>query len=155
MKITPVCTLLCLSFVLTASAGSERFQRKGHIQNDMGGKCTYTQTVDEHSKHFHGTLEGVTGTITFDDPACMADSGVGLETNQMMINNVIARWYSHSDAAFRTKAAQLYPTSLLQKKGKCMQSGRYAAVGVTVDYLVKGDSITGVIHGSSVQGCKR
>ena len=155
MNTTRICTLLCLSLVLTAFAGSERFQKKGHIQNDAGGKCTYSQTVNEQSKYFHGTLAGVTGTITFDDTACMSDSGVGLDTNKMMINNVIARWYSHSDAAFKTKASQLYPTSLLQKKGKCMQSGKYPAVGITVDYQVKNDSITGVIHGASVQGCKR
>jgi hypothetical protein len=47
----------------------------------------------------------------------------------------------------------MYNGSALQKKGKCIQSKKYPAIGITIDYFIKGSSITGAIHGSSVQGC--
>ena len=72
----------------------------------------------------------------------------------MMINNVISRWYSHPDARFGTRVAEMHKGSLLQKRGRCMQSATYPAVGIAVDYSIKNKSITGVVHGSTIQGCK-
>ncbi len=83
----------------------------------------------------------------------MSDNGLGLDVNKMMINNIISKWYSHSDADFQTRVSEMFNGSPLQKKGKCIQSKKYPIIGITVDYLIKGNSITGVIHGSSVQGC--
>lgn len=145
-------------FLFASSApiyASNNFQPKGHIQNDRGQKCTYTQTTNHESTYFHGTLTGRAGTIDFDDPMCMSESDFGLRINKMLINNIISRWYSHSDAAFKTKAKELYPSSPLQKKGQCIQSGKYPVIGITVDYEIHNSSIVRVRHGSSVQGCTR
>jgi hypothetical protein len=136
-----------------ALAGPTGALKKGYIQNDKGDECWYTQVVKENSTYFHGSLMGINGIITFDNPACMSDSGLGLDVNKMMINNIISRWYSHSDADFRTRVSEMFNGSALQKKGKCIQSMKYPVVGITVDYFIKDNSITGVIHGSSVQGC--
>ena len=136
-----------------ALAGPTGAQKKGYIQNDKGEKCWYTQIVKENNTYFHGSLKGANGIITFDNPTCMSDSGVGLDVNKMMINNIISRWYSHRDANFQTRTSEMYKGSALQKKGKCIQSKKYPIIGITVDYFIKGNSITGVIHGSSVQGC--
>ena len=136
-----------------ALAGPRDGLKKGYIQNDAGVKCWYTQAVKENNTYFHGSLPGSNGVITVDDPACMSDSGVGLFVNKMMINNVISRWYSHSDAAFQTSESEMFDGSELQKKGKCIQSKKYLVVGITVDYFIQDDSITGAIHGSSIGGC--
>ena len=95
------------------------------------------------------------GVITFDGPACMSEADVGLDVNKMMINNVIARWYSHRDAAFLTRGSELFPSSMMQKRGACIQSKKYPAIGITVDYEIKDNSIIRVRHGSSVQECMR
>jgi len=78
----------------------------------------------------------------------------GLDVNKMMINNIITRRYSRSDANFQTKANELYPTSMLQIRGKCIQSKTYPAIGVMVYYEIKNNSITQVFHSQSIQGCK-
>ena len=140
-------------FSATAFAGPVGALKKGYIQNDQGEKCWHTQEVKENYTYFHGSLKEIDGIITFDDPTCMSDSGLGLDVNKMMINNIISRWYSHSDANFQTRVSEMFNGSLLQKKGKCIQSKTYPDMGITVDYLIKDNSIAGVIHGSSVQGC--
>lgn len=71
----------------------------------------------------------------------------------MMINNLISKWYSHSDARFKTHATDLYPTSAMQIKGYCMQSTTYPMVGVLIDYEIKNNSIVKVVHSSSVGEC--
>ncbi len=136
-----------------ALAGPTGALKKGFIQNDKGDKCWYTQVVKEGNTYFYDSLKGTDGIITFDNPTCMSDNGLGLDVNKMMINNIISKWYSHSDADFQTRVSEMFNGSPLQKKGKCIQSKKYPIIGITVDYLIKGNSITGVIHGSSVQGC--
>lgn len=149
-SVTMVSALLICTSVMAGPTGA---LKKGYISNDSGDKCSYTQEIKKDNKHFHGDITGTHGVLTFDDAQCMKDSGVGLETNMMMINNIISRWYSHDDAKFKTRASELFSSSMLQKKGKCMQSETYPMIGVVLDYLVSNNSITGVIHGSSVQGC--
>ena len=85
----------------------------------------------------------------------MSDNGLSLDINKMMINNIISYWYSHSDAKFQTHVSEMFNGSLMQKKGKCIQSKTYPLIGVMVDYFIENNSITGVIHGSSIQGCKK
>jgi hypothetical protein len=138
-----------------AASASGEFQPRGHIQNDQGQRCSYTQTTDNDSVYFHGTLAGRMGTITFDDPRCMSASEMGLDVNTMMINNVIAGWYSHRDAAFKTRVHELYASSPMQRRGLCIQSSKYPAIGITVDYEIQSKSIGRVRHGSSIQGCQR
>jgi hypothetical protein len=154
---------LILLAVMTAAASSSpshaaAFQPKGYISNQVGEKCWYTQRTDPEGAYFHGSLKGATGTVTFDDPGCMAD-GPGLrDVNILMINNAIAGWYYgakvQKDAAFLTDASDLYPTSMLQQKGQCMRSRTYPAIGVVVDYEVRGSAIAVVRHASAIQGCK-
>lgn len=112
----------------------------------------------KNDTYFHS--DGITGnsaTLIFDDRMCMSDgrTGLGLDVNKMMINNIITRSYSHSDAKFQTRVQEMYPTSLLQVKGSCIQSKTYPLIGVTVDYIIQEGSITQVVHGASAGGCKQ
>jgi len=148
------CGLLVLAAILLAPAtfaDSNKFQSKGFISNDNGEKCWYQQEVLNDQKYFHESMTSTIGEITFDDAQCMKDSGIGLDTNKMMINNIISRWYSHADANFDTK--NLYKTSMAQQQGQCMQSRTYPIIGITVDYIVSDRSIVKVLHGPSLQGC--
>ena len=148
--------MLLLMSIFTSGvvlAGPTSALKKGYTQHDQGKKCWYTQVAKENT-YFHGSLKGTNGIITFDNPTCMSDSGLGLDINKMMINNIISRWYSHSDANFQTRASEMFNGSAMQEKGKCIQSKKYPIIGITVDYFVENNSITGVIHGSSIQGCK-
>lgn len=146
---------LAVCFASTSAFSSDIFLPKGDIQNDRGEKCWYTQTTQSDSTYFHGTLKGRMGTITFDNARCMSDADVGLDVNKMMINNVISQWYSHSNAAFKTRVNEFFSGSMMQKKGVCIQSSKYPAMGVTVDYEIKDSSIVRVRHGSAVQGCTK
>lgn len=139
----------------TDAIASDDFQSTGYIRNDQGEKCWYKQATTTDGKYFHGSLTARMGTITFDNPQCMKDTGIGLDTNKMMINNVVSRWYSHSDADFKTKPNEMFPSSMMQKKGFCIQSGKYPAIGITIDYEVNKSSIVRVRHGSALQGCKK
>ena len=132
-------------------------QPKGYIQNHKGEKCWYTQITTEAATYFHSDgITSNTSTLTFDNPTCMADDGESflLDVNKMMINNVITRPYSHSDANFQTRVSELLPTSLLQIKGQCIQSKKYPLIGVTIDYIIRNRSITQVKHGPAAGGCK-
>ena len=148
--------LIGFSFIFcytSANAGPTGALKKGYIQNDQGQKCWYKQTIKENNTYFYSSLKDTNCIITFDNPNCMSDSGLGQEVNIMMINNIISRWYSHRDANFQTRNSELFSGSMFQEKGKCIQSKKYPIIGITVDYLIRNNSITGVIHGSSVQGC--
>ena len=143
----------CFSMPWAALGGEESYLKRGYIQNDRGDKCWYEQRTDTESKYFYAELIGTVGRITFTDPQCMSDRGLGLDTNIMMINNIISRWYSHADAKFATRVSEMYKSSMLQRKGRCIQSRTYPAIGITVDYIIGKKSITGVVHGSALQGC--
>ena len=47
---------------------------------------------------------------------------------------------------FQTGVSELFSGSLMQKKGKCIQSKTYPVVGITVDYVIDQKRIIGVIH---------
>lgn len=126
-------------------------QPKGYILNDYGVKCWYTQTATRGA-YFH-TIPGQRATLTFDDPRCMRDNGLGLDINKMMINNIVARPYSHADANFQSRPAEMFKTSLLQVRGGCIQSGRYPAIAVVIEYLVSGSSIYEVRHAAGIGPC--
>lgn len=146
-------SIFIISLALPVYAGPSKYQKKGYVQNEQGEKCWYTQKTDTNNTYFHG-MQNTVGIITFDNPQCMSGKGVAMDTNKMMINILISQWYSHSDAKFRTRTTELFKSSALQKKGQCIQSQTYPAIGITVDYFIKDDSITGAIHGQSIQGCK-
>lgn len=152
-KILASLILILLFDINVALSGPTGALKQGYIQNDKGEKCWYKQIVKENNTYFHGSLKGTHGIITFDNPKCMSDSGLGLDVNKMMINNIISRWYSHSDADFKTRVSEMFNGSVLQEKGKCILSMKYPIIGITVDYFIKDNAITGVIHGSSIQGC--
>jgi hypothetical protein len=133
-------------------AGPEKFESRGFISNDAGEKCWYRQKVIYDAPYFHGeSISGVIGEIVFDDPQCMRDSGDGLDANKVLINEVLATWYSHPDADFDTK--NLWNFGLYQETGKCMQSRSYAAIGIAIDYVVSDGSIVKVVHGPTLEGC--
>ena len=146
-------TILVLVLGSPAFAGSSLFQQKGFIQNEQGEQCWYHQEVVEGSRYFHNGVTANIGVLSFDDQACMKASELGQTVNKMMINNVISRWYSRSDANFQTRESEIFPTSLLQKRGQCIQSKKYPATGIVVDYEESRESIVRVLHGMSAQGC--
>lgn len=152
----PIPMFLLIFFLISfkALAGPSGTPKRGYIQNDKGEKCYYMQVVLEDNNYFHGSMKETDGIITFDNPNCMADRGLGLDVNKMLINNIISRWYSHRDANFLTHPSEMFKGSLLQKKGKCIQSKKYPNIGIAIDYFIKNNSITGVIHGSTILGCK-
>lgn len=148
-------TILALLLGSPVFAGPSLFQPKGYIQNDQGEQCWYHQEVVEGSNYFHDGVTANIGVLSFDDPTCMSASELGQTVNKMMINNVISRWYSRSDADFQTRESELFPTSLLQKRGQCIQSKKYPTTGIVVDYEESRESIVRVRHGMSAQGCTR
>lgn len=81
----------------------------------------------------------------------MRVSGDGSDANKVKINQLIATWYSHPDAEF--DPSKLYKTSLYQVVGQCMQSRRFAAIGVMIDYVMSDQGIAKVYHGPSLEGC--
>jgi hypothetical protein len=154
LQMTAISILILVGFGSPAIAQ----QAKGYIQNDEGKKCWYTQIKTADDTYFHSDgITSNTASLTFDDPLCMSDSGtgLGLDINKMMINNVITRTYSHADADFGTRVSEMFSSSLLQIRGSCIQSGKYPAIGVTVDYIISNNSITGVVHGPAANGCRK
>lgn len=142
--------------IFAATSVAQAQQLKGYIQNDNGEKCWYTQITTEADTYFHSDgITSNTSTLTFDDPTCMTDggTGLGLDVNKMMINNIITRPYSHNDADFQTRVSEMFPTSVLQIRGQCIQSKKYPIIGVTVDYIINNGSITQVKHGTAGGGC--
>ena len=129
--------------------------RRGFVQNSNGSKCWYTQspTRDESVSHFYEDWTGADSVMVFDDSQCMAGTGVDQDINVRMINNVIANWYSHPDAAFMTSRDDLRKTSFMQVEGFCVQSRTYKNQAFMVDYFTANGSIFLVVHNYAVQGC--
>lgn len=146
-----LCTLLA---PLLANADATESSLKGSVSNDAGEKCSYTQEIKLGNTYFHGDLKGNNAIMTFDNPECMKDNGLGLDINKMMINNIISRWYSLSDAKFMTRTQEMKSTSTLQQRGLCIQSKTYPSQAIAIDYSIKNESIVSVIHGATIDGCK-
>lgn len=108
MHVLRFSTILALVLGSPAFAGSSLFQQKGFIQNEQGEQCWYHQEVVEGSHYFHDGVTANIGVLSFDDQTCMKTSELGQTVNKMMINNVISRWYSHSDASFQTRESELF-----------------------------------------------
>lgn len=149
-------TLAATALIVAASghADTGRYLAKTRIPNHMGDCCKYTQVVEEPSDYFQEGMANAVGIITFDDPSCMSGDEVEMDVNKMLINNHISGWYSHSDADFGTKVSEMKETSALQMRGQCIQSRKYSAVGIAIDYVTDGGSITKVYHGPTIGGCK-
>jgi len=143
-------TYMCL--LMGCTLASATGQPRGYISNESGKNCAYIQITTQGVKYFH-SIPGNYSRLTFDDPACMKDTGLGLDINKMMINNILARWYSHPNAAFATLPSQLRRTSVLQVRGQCMQSATYPIIGVAIEYHIMGNSITSVSHAATAGGC--
>lgn len=135
-----------------AAHAQGQYQPKGYIQNWEGKQCWYRQTA-LREKHFHEAAAN-TVTLVFDDRRCMQAGNLAGQINMGQINFIISRPYSHQDANFKTKVEELYETSALQVRGKCMQSATYEMIAVLVDYQVENGFITGLKHAASVAGCK-
>lgn len=156
LKNTAVSILVILTIfpLPLAIAGPQQALKKGYVQNDQGQKCTFTQTFENNVIHFTEKHIQDIGTIIFDDAGCMSDSELGSDTNKMMVNNLISKWYSQSDANFKTHPSEMFPTSMLQIKGECIQSSTYHNSGIAVEYSIANDSIAKVIHGSAIGRCQ-
>lgn len=141
-------------FLATNQSAQASFLKKGYIANDVGEKCWYTQKVLPKGKHLHSLPSGNTRVLKFKIPSCMKDSGLGLGINKMMINNIVTKPYSHSDANFKTKEDELRTGSTFQKRGVCIQSSTYSQIGVVIEYRIKRNSIVSVAHASAIAGCK-
>lgn len=148
--------LLLATLVGATATVAQAIQPKGYITNETGQQCWYRQAVDPAPSYFH-SLPGPHITLTFDDPKCMRDTGqgLGLDIAKMLINNNIVRNHSRPDANFATLPDQMYPSSLLQVRGQCIQSQKYPTRGVAVEYIIAGQAIKAVKHASTVAGCTR
>jgi hypothetical protein len=138
---------------LSASAVWADYQKRGHIFNSMGEKCTFTQTINKEA-YLH-SIPAETRHLMFDDPKCMGAEGVDKGVNEMMIANIIVRPYSHADASFQTRPGEIKSKSMLQVRGVCIQSQTYPTIGVVAEFEVKGGYIVGVKHAPAVQGCQQ
>ena len=127
-------------------------QPKGYIANHSGAQCWYTQSVSPDAQYFH-KIPGKSYELKFDDPQCMKAGGLEADINKMMMNNAIARNYSHADAKFMTRTSDLMRSSALQVKGICIQSATYPSAGVAVDYQTAGSSIQSVRHAATLGQC--
>jgi len=143
--------------ILSMFSQAIAFQPRGQIQKNEGDQCWYTQ-IEKESDFFIDQLdETKIRVLTFDDPQCMHKGNLGqsgLNINKRMINNIITKRYSHADANFKTHVNDLYPTSMMQRQGLCIQSEKYPSIGVMVYYKVENNSITHVFHSHSIQGCE-
>lgn len=154
MKAFPVLLLAAAGLFSSgvSVAGPEKFQGRGFINNDAGEKCWYRQEVIPDAIYFHGdSIASTIGEIVFDDPQCMSASGNELDANRTLINEVVSSWYSHPDADFDTE--NLRNLGLHQEVGRCIQSRSYAAIAITIDYVVSNGNITKVVHGPALEGC--
>ena len=159
MKTTIIATACLVGLIATSAiAGPREAQKRGYILNNEGGKCWYNSSLVEAGKHFfRGSMTGTAGVITFDNPTCMKDGyleEIGREINIELINTIMSRWYSHSDAKFQTGADKLYSGSLFQIRGQCIQSLTYPNIGIVVDYIVDDNSIVKVMHIMALRGCE-
>lgn len=128
--------------------------KKGYITNADGAQCWFFQGGKTNQiSYFYESTKGSYGVLVFDDPRCMSAEGADEIINKMMINNVIVRRYSHSDANFSTRVPEMRATSAMQVRGQCIQSRKYPAIGVMVDYIKESKSFTHVVHGAAVNGC--
>lgn len=141
--------VLLAVFATHATAGP---QPKGYIGNHAGAQCWYTQGVSSEAQYFH-KIPGKSYELKFDNPQCMKSSGFDMDGNKMMISNVIARYYSHSDAKFRTRPSEVMRTSVLQVRGACLQSATYPSAGIAIEFQMAGSSIQGVRHAGTAGGC--
>ncbi len=132
---------------------------RGFVANWEGQKCWYTQTATDpqSTSYFFQTLAGEDTFMEFDDPACMGSGTNGplLGISQMMINNVIANWYSMPDAAFQTEVADLMSTSPLQARGWCVQSKTYPSQAFLVEYFTgPNNTLAAAVHQYALSGCE-
>lgn len=149
---------LIFSFLFSSSVYS--FNKKGYIQNHNGEQCWYTQKTVPGKWYFSSSLTSSTQKLLkFDDPNCMNyDQGnleLTLNVNAFMINNILKRWYSHSDANFQTRAGDLIHSKDMkfQEVGYCIKSKKYPMAGISVAYISNDSAIVEVMHSSSVGGC--
>lgn len=148
-------TAAMVALVVSLGVGQEaaaRGQPKGFIQNADGDQCWYRQVTMKDDTRLFKTLTANTSVLAFDEPGCMWGDAARLDINKTMINNVISRWYSHSDAAFMTRARDLRPARPEQARGVCIQSEKYPMIGIAVEYVGEG-TIEQVYHTAQVVGC--
>lgn len=150
-----ILTAASLAGLLPIACDAREFLRAGYILNHDGTKCSYMQSTDQDGTYFHDGLLATTGHIVFDDPQCMSwTEDWQKHINLTMINNVVGRWYGRGDADYGTSPDELRQHSSLQKKGQCVQSKRYPALGFVVDVELGNSAVVGVWHASAVNGCK-
>lgn len=148
-------SLILASCISLANAGPQKALKRGYILGDTGQKCWYNQEYKDNVVYFTERHTQNIGVMTFDSASCLKDSGLGLDANKMMINNIISRWYSNSDANFQTHPLDMHKPAKPQIKGHCIQSKTYSTQSIAVDYIIQKDSIAGVTHGSNALGCKK
>lgn len=163
MKRGLVCLVLTVVFVVTiashARADRDRyenlFNKSGFIQSWTGEKCWYDQTYQETNPHFmpekfKETTYHELRTITFRDPACMADNDI----NRISIRKVVSRWflgtYFRKDAWFRNNKIH---RPKIESRGECIRSLKYPSKGIVLDYFTADGNIAKVLHMTSTLGC--
>lgn len=155
MKSYSLLATICVIGVLSASNVAHGQPSTGYIENSRGEPCAYIQELRPDSNYFYSKVTANTWTLTFVESRCMAGSDSEISANIALINRVIGRWYSHADADFAVHESELYPGSLFQERGGCMQSRKYSNIGVALAFVIKDGTIEKVRHAGTIQGCRK
>ena len=156
----PAKTLIDLEPILdhVIESAEPRGGRKGYIISEVGEQCWFVQgMLEEAYGYFFDSGTGFdTALMLFDKSDCMtAETAVGMEWNQRMVNTAISRWYSLPDAAFGVKPSELSDSAFLMARGWCMQSVTYPTKSVLIDYFVnESRNLVAVVHTAGVGGCE-
>ena len=129
---------------------------QGHIYNEFGDQCRYVQhaTHRDAPPYFYDGLPGSDTLMVFADPKCLIPDVLGIGYLQEQVNVTVAKWYSNSDAAFKTAPSDLTDKFIKRANGWCIQSETYPFIPVLIDYFVDGESLAAVLHGQGPPGCE-
>ena len=129
---------------------------QGHIYNEFGDQCRYVQraTHRDSPSYFDGDARATDTIMVFSDPKCMTPDVLGIGYLQEQVTVTVAKWYSNSDAAFKTAPSDLTDKFFKRANGWCIQSETYPLITVLIDYFVDGESLAAVLHAQGPPGCE-
>ena len=132
--------------IISQSVHADELQKRGYILNANGKECRFEQETVDGSHYFSNSLKSNIAVLSFTDPKCMKTDGVNEFVNISQINKAVSRWYSHSDAKFKTGQNDLVEANGLINVGYCMMSETYKSIAVSIDYQIENGAFTKVVH---------
>ena len=145
--------------VAVCAAQASDMEGRGRILNADGTWCWFIQTVEKKTAAFLGSLQAEVATMSFDDPACMAETteeglDFAADFNRRQIANRIAglvrgSWVTTDTAYDPNSRSQ---PGMLQKSGECMVAEGLPATAIAINFISNGLSITKVEYAHTF-GC--